>query len=247
MESDILQSEVAIPPRPTDVKAYSQKQIEHDFPGSNKIVTDMINTMKDVKASGKLTGSWSLDAPCHNDWRTPNTQKNRNQDRDFRKWSASAHIEEHHVNQYRKHLLDSSDAAAFLRNAIISTFQPFVKPYSFPSRKKKKEVTKFTFPDTIFTDPAIVNIDVDIDDVIDSNDKVVYINKACSSIASLKRSIERHPFAKRTPYTTDVDPLVLKYSTMLQKVYFPSSLYLSFIQLITRPSSSMLIASKSCP
>jgi hypothetical protein len=230
MEHDIL-SKLHIPPRPTEGRAYKPEAMSKAYRGSNARITKMVKLMKAFKPSSKSpVGSWSLDARCHSDWKDPDPLKNRNKNRDFYKWAAGAFIEELLVSQYRSSLLSSSDAAVFLRKGLITAFQPFVQPHSIPRNDKFVKVTTFCFPDLIKCRIEVPSITNDIDNVIDNNDKVIYLNKARTSIDSLHRSIQKNPFAKRTiAASSDIDPDVSIASKALYRVR-PSFSILHIIQ-----------------
>lgn len=178
--------------------------------------------MKAVKSSKftLTTNHWTLDATSHFDWKVVNSDKNKNSVRDFRKWAVAAYIEERLVLAYRKKLIDKSAAASYLRNTLVSTFAPFVRPSNVidEASGKKKLIAEYRFPDKLKSNPDVSMDELDIDDVIARNGEVIYIKTARAAINAVQNSIRNLKYAKRTPASNEIDPDVHLYAIHLQRV-----------------------------
>lgn len=176
-----------------------------EYPESTDVLNDMVEIMKDKKSNSDSTGHWSLDAFSHHTWR----KSQRNQERDFLKFAIPAFHEETAVSLYRKELFKRSEIARYLRTTLRTCFTSFVKPRNQISQGKTVQYTSYDFPDDSVLkdiDPCNARDSLDIDDIIQSNDRVVYITMARKSIQDLKKSVGNHYCAKRIPGAPKLNP-----------------------------------------
>lgn len=203
--------------------------------------------MKSKKATTDSTGHWALDAHSHQTWRIAHQ---KNQDRDFRKFACAAFLEETVVKNYRKKLFHASTVAKYLRTSLRTTLAPFVKPYNVISKGKKTvtAVQLYVFPDNQKNTTQTTPPDIDIDDMVDSSDKIAYIKKGCKGIKSLKKSILNHPSTKLFPGSSKTNRAVADCIASLERVR-PSSFFIliprSFI-LTGTPQKYIRLAKNGC-
>ena len=253
LEVDLLNN-VLIPDRPTKATAYSEAEMLPTYPHSIRDIHAMIKSMKDFRTSKTAVtcNYWTLDAPTHFDWKTQPKDKIKNAPRDFRKWAAAAYIEERIVKKYRKQLLLKSKAASFLRNAISTTFLPFIKLKKIivPGTKTTQTVLEYRFADGMKADPDISKADFDVNEIMSKSNQVVYINAARTVLESLHRTVKNNKFAKRTPRSTEIASDVAICVKALQRVKSTLLSCPSAAHLLTQaqrpPTSQNVISRDRC-
>ena len=214
--------EFDIPARPTSAGHYTENYLKAHFDDCMDEINDMLEAMKEKKLGTDPTGYWSLDAFSYFTWR----KSQKNQPRDFHKYAAAAYYEELYVFQYRQLMFDKYPVACFLRTSLKACLSAFVQPHC--TIYKGKLVTKriYTFPDgaegTHETDRPKLNVN----NLVKSNDQVLYLANARKSIQAIKKSITNHYCAKRIPGSKVINLEVEAALNSLESVRllsFPSS------------------------
>jgi hypothetical protein len=149
MEADM--AVMNIPDRPT---AYSQQTgtklyKEYDFLEDETM--DIIQWMRGNR-NGYSEEYWPINQRLCIDWRGLGK---KNPKRDFRKYAQFTALEVLFVDSYRKHLLENSAAAAYLRSTLKEAWVPCCEPrkitYSDVDKLKLRSVTftSWDYPDMI--------------------------------------------------------------------------------------------------
>ena len=226
---------INMPERPTTAKTYKDAAyFEENFPDdAQKVINDMTKTMMANKNNTISTNHWALDAFSNYHWRLPQ----KNQLRDFPRFSLAAYFEEHFVAEYRQDLLNTSKVAAYLRSKLQLCLEPFGKLRQTIYQGNLVKSKLFLYPDncTIPTSPKLPKIK--IDKLIASNDQVAYISDARKAIRSLRKSLTSNCYAKLIPSGTKVNREVADCIALLVKVRHIPLSSLSFCCSYSHPYS----------
>lgn len=222
-EEDLIDFD--LPERPTSATQYKEAYLDENHEGATNEINNMIKIMKAKKTTSETTGYWSLDAFSHSTWRVA---QQKNQGRDFRKFATAAYYEEMFVSEYRQDLFDNSDVARFLHTSLRVCLSVFVKPRN-TIHKGSVVVNRFyNFPDRSKVSLCKERPELNIEELIASNDRVAYITNARKSIQGLKKSIASHYCAKRIPGSKNVNPEVAAAIDNLENVGCLCFPFLSF-------------------
>lgn len=241
LELDLLA--YSTPPRPTTFAMQVYEKLHRSHPGLREEAEKMVNTVmkppvqkltkertmqnRKIKNNPSLLPInerwfgelWPLNPVTCVDWREE--KRTQNAGRDWVKYAAFTILEMETTETYRQKLLDTSTAAAFLRETFQKAMQPFCQKRVFETFEEPREVIALTgwyYPDSYDYTKSPSRPKVKLDDVVTSRESRRLESAERRSLLGLMTKIQSMSIFKATLTTGVLDDEARRLMNQLEAV-----------------------------